>query len=71
MITAVEAMGQMHTLQYQFSGATLLVTQVNRTIDAKEIAVLDKQMTNPVPMQITTGGFVGIHLLIGALMADR
>ena len=47
LIAAVEAMRQMHILDYHFSAATSLITQVNRTILPEEIAVLDRQMANP------------------------
>jgi hypothetical protein len=48
LIAAVEAMRQMHILQYHLSAASSLITQVNQIVDAHILAELDRQMADPV-----------------------
>jgi predicted O-methyltransferase YrrM len=62
LIAAVEAMRQMHILEYHLSAASSLVTQVNRTINAEVIAELDSQMANPA--QVT-------QLILNAIEASK
>lgn len=48
LIAAVEAMRQMGLLQYHFSAASSLVTQVNGVVDLHVLTELDRQMDDPI-----------------------